>query len=154
MPAFYVLDEYGVPDVVQRLHWDQQRAQELGLPAPYDYGQMRTCWLSHLVTNWMGDDAWLWRLSSEVRRFNFMGDTHWCTGEVTAKRIEGEHCVVDLEIRATNQRGEVTTPGLATVILPSRVNGPVTLPKPPAELAQRGGEMAAESAARQQLGTG
>ncbi|RYG28150.1 acyl dehydratase, partial [bacterium] len=30
------------------------------------------------------------------------------------------HALVDLEIWGENQRGEITTPGLATVILPSR----------------------------------
>ncbi len=30
-----------------------------------------------------------------------------------------------------NQRGEVTTPGHATVLLPSREHGPVRLPDPP-----------------------
>jgi hypothetical protein len=31
----------------------------------------------------------------------------------------------------TNQRGEVTTPGHATMLLPSRERGPVRLPEPP-----------------------
>jgi hypothetical protein len=30
-----------------------------------------------------------------------------------------------------NQRGETTTPGHATVLLPSREHGPVRLPAPP-----------------------
>ena len=30
-----------------------------------------------------------------------------------------------------NQRGEVTTPGHATILLPSREHGPVRLPDPP-----------------------
>ena len=96
MPAFYVEDKYGVPDVVQRVHWDHDRAQQLGLPTSYDYGQMRTSWLVHLVTSWMGDDAWLWKLSCQSRAFNFMGDTTICTGKIVDKRIDGVHHVVDL----------------------------------------------------------
>jgi acyl dehydratase len=138
MPAFFVVDAYGVPDVVQRVHWDHARATQLGLPTSYDYGQMRTSWLIHLVTNWMGDDAWLWQLDCQSRAFNFMGDTTICTGEVTAKRIEDGHHVVDLRLAGTNQRGEVTAPGTATVILPSRAAGPVVLPTPPAEMVNRG----------------
>jgi hypothetical protein len=145
MPNFYAEDEYGVPDVMQRLHWDPKRAEDLGLPAPYDYGQMRTCWLSHLLTNWVGDDGWLWRLSNQMRDFNFIGDTTTCTGTVTAKRVEGEHRVVDIELAATNQRGKVTAPGEATVILPSREGGPVVLPRPPEEIVQRGHEMAQQA---------
>jgi len=38
---------------------------------------------------------------------------------------------VELELQATNQRGEVTTPGHATLLLPSREHGPVRLPDPP-----------------------
>jgi acyl dehydratase len=137
MGAFYLDDEYGVPDIVQRLHWDQARAEAIGLPAPYDYGQMRTAWLAHVVTNWMGDDAWLWQLSNQLRKFNFLGDTHWCTGTVTGKDREGSHAVVDLELSATNQRGEVTAPGRARVILPSRAEGPVQVPAPPPDVARR-----------------
>lgn len=138
MPAFFVEDAYGVPDVVQRVHWDHDRATALGLPTSYDYGQMRTSWLIHLITNWMGDDAWLWRLDCQSRAFNFMGDTTICSGEVTGKRIDAGHHVVDIRVAGTNQRNEVTAPGSATVILPSREYGPVVLPHPPSELLERG----------------
>ena len=148
MPAFYTPDEYGVPQVVQRLHWDDRRARDLGLPAPYDYGQMRACWLTQLVTNWMGDEGWLWKFSCQARGFNFHGDVHRCTGTVTDTRREGPHRVVDLELAATDQRGRVTTPGAATVILPSRESGPVRLPAPPDDLAERGVAMAASAAER------
>ncbi len=85
MPAFYQPDEYGVPDVVQRLHWDAERAKALGIPAPYDYGQMRAAWISHLLTNWIGDDGWLAEMELQLRGFNYHGDIHTCTGAVTAK---------------------------------------------------------------------
>jgi hypothetical protein len=45
---------------------------------------------------------------------------------------EGGRPAVDLDIACTNQRGEVTTPGHATVLLPSHERGPVRLPDPPA----------------------
>lgn len=143
MPKFYTPDEYGVPDVVQRLHWDSEWAANLGLPAPYDYGQMRALWLSHLVTNWIGDDGWLWKLSCELRGFNFLGDTQWCTGVVTGRSEVDDHCIVELAIRATNQRGEVTTPGTATVILPSKRRGPVCLPVPGRDLRGYAAEVVA-----------
>lgn len=152
MPAFYVPDEWGVPDVVQRVHWDHQRATSLGLPTSYDYGQMRTSWLIHLVTNWMGDDAWLWKLSCQSRAFNFMGDTTICTGKVVGKdMIEGRPCV-ELELASTNQRGENTAPGSAVVILPSREQGPVVLPWPEPEMARRGAEILQGAADRARSG--
>jgi acyl dehydratase len=148
MPAFFVPDRFGVPDVVQRVHWDHDRAQELGLPTSYDYGQMRTSWLIHLVTNWMGNDAWLWKLTCQSRAFNFMGDATICTGTVVDKRMEGEHHLVELQLAGTNQRGDVTVPGTATVILPSRSTGPVLLPTPPLGDLKRGARMLQSAADR------
>jgi acyl dehydratase len=148
MPAFYVEDRYGVPDVVQRVHWDHDRAQSLGLPTSYDYGQMRTSWLIHLVTNWMGDDAWLWKLTCQSRAFNFMGDTTICTGKVVAKYVDGPHHIVDLELASTNQRGDNTAPGTASVILPSRAGGPIVLPTPDLQIRLRSSAILQEASAR------
>jgi hypothetical protein len=38
---------------------------------------------------------------------------------------------VDIDLRADNQRGQLTTPGHATILLPSHQHGPVRLPEPP-----------------------
>ena len=38
---------------------------------------------------------------------------------------------VDVDLEMMNQRGEVTTPGHASILLPSREHGPVRLPDPP-----------------------
>ena len=136
-PGLYPPNGLNVPDTVQRLHWEPARAQELGLPTSYDYGALREVWLTHLVTDWMGDDAWLWKFECQHRRFNFIGDTSWLTGEVVSKeQVETEAGVrseVHLELRITNQRGVVTSPGTAVVLLPSREHGDVVLPDPPAD---------------------
>ena len=61
-----------------------------------------------------------------------MGDTQWLGGRVVRKYLaEGDRPAVDLELWARNQRDEVTTPGTATILLPSREHGPVRLPDPP-----------------------
>jgi acyl dehydratase len=132
-PGLYPPNELNVPDTVQRLHWEPKRAQQLGLPTSYDYGAMREIWMMHAVTDWMGDDAWLWTLRCEHRKFNYIGDLTWVTGTVTDKRVQDGHPVVDIDLACTNQRGQVTSPGSATVILPSREHGPVVLPTPPAD---------------------
>ena len=77
----------------------------------------------------MGDDAWLWKLDCQFRRFNFVGDTHWMTRARHAQvpRAEGDRPAVDLELEGRNQRDELTTPGHASVLLPSREHGPVRL---------------------------
>jgi acyl dehydratase len=147
MPAFYQPDEYGVPDVVQRLHWDPKRAQALGIPAPYDYGQMRAAWVSHSLTNWIGDDGWLAEMDLQLRGFNYHGDIHRCTGTVTAKGA-GPTEAVSLEVFATNQRDEATTKGTAKVILPSRDTGAVALPVPDEALRRRGAQVVSRISGR------
>lgn len=97
--------------------------------------------MTHYLTDWMGDDGWLVRQYDEMRKFNFIGDVQIITGEVVGKRIENGNALVDVEFRATSQRGEVTAPATATVALPSRELGPVILPQPDEELRRKGAAM-------------
>ena len=131
VPSFFTPDDLNIPDVQQRVHWDPEWAKRAGNPAIYDYGRMRETWLIHLCTDWMGDDAWLWKLDCEFRRFNYVGDTHWMRGRVTRTYLAEAGPAVDLDIWGENQRGETTTPGHATILLPSREHGEVRLPEPP-----------------------
>jgi acyl dehydratase len=132
IPRFFHRDDQNVPDVMQRVHWDPEWARRAGNPTTYDYGRMRETWLIHLCTDWMGDDAWLWKLECEFRGFNYVGDTHHLTGTIVRKYLaDGDRPAVDLELAATNQRGVVTTPGTATILLPSQEHGPVRLPDAP-----------------------
>ena len=139
-PGLFPPNRLNIPDTVQRLHWEPERAQDLGLPTSYDYGGLRETWLCHLITDWMGDDAWLWKFECQHRRFNFIGDTSWLTGEVVDKRQvdtdDGVRSEVHVTMRVTNQRGVVTSPGKAVVLLPSREHGEVRLPRPPARDVQ------------------
>lgn len=120
-PAGFSVDpQTGVPDVVERVHWDDRWAKQIGAPGAYDYGPQRISWLSHLMTNWIGDDGFLKKLDAQLRRFNIHGDTTWCKGRVTNKYAQGGEYLVECEIWAENQRGEVIAPGHALVALPSR----------------------------------
>lgn len=134
MPRFFHRDPQGIWDVMQRVHWDPEFARKSGNPTTFDYGRMRENWLIHACTDWMGDDAWLMRLRVEFRKFNYVGDLQVITGTITDKRLiedgAGIHPAVDVDLVSTNQRGEVTAPGSATILLPSREHGPVALPVP------------------------
>src|SRR4029077_20030264 len=101
-------------------HHRESVAKEVGVPGTYDYGPQRSAWMASMVTNWMGDAAFLKRVRTEMRRFNTMGDSTWCRGTVTRKYEKDGFALIDIEIKGENQRKEVTTPGLATVMLPSR----------------------------------
>jgi acyl dehydratase len=134
-PGLYPKNSRNIPDTVQRLHWDPERASELGIPMSYDYGGMRETWLTHALTDWMGDDGWLFKLRCEHRKFNYIGDTTWVRGRVTDKlEVDGRN-EVHVELGCWNQRGEQTTPATAVVLLPTR-DRPVELPQPPADSIQ------------------
>lgn len=142
IPAFYIKNEYGVPDVAQRLHWDPLWAQAIGNPMAYDYGVMRENYLYHYLTDWAGDDGIVTHVHDEIRKFNYMGDTQIVTGEVTGKREEGGQCLVDVAVRFTNQREEETVKATATIALPKK--GKVALfPEVPRDLAERAAQMMA-----------
>ncbi len=134
---FYVNDEFGVPDVAQRLHWSSAWAQAIGNPMAYDYGVMRECHFHHYLTDWAGDDAFIERQHDEIRKFNYMGDVQFLSGEVTDKRIEDGRCLVDVSMKMTNQRGVDTTFGQATISLPSRADGSAALPVAPQDLKRK-----------------
>ncbi len=119
-PALGIPNEFGSPEPPERVHWDEPFARAVGVPGAYDYGPERVAWLGHLVTNWMGDRGQLRRLNVQVRRHNLIGDVTRCRGVVTGKTDDEDEALVQLELHAVNQRGEITAGGTATVTLPRR----------------------------------
>ncbi len=106
---------------IYAVHYNQHAAQAMGVPMQYDVGFQRQCWHIHLLTDWMGDDAWVKSASAEYRSFVYLSDVIRLGGEVTRKYvdIDGES-VVDVRTHALNQRGDDVMPGKATIALPTR----------------------------------
>jgi acyl dehydratase len=126
VPKFYVRNELGFWDSAQRCHWDDEWAQRMGHPGAYDYGVMRTTWMVHLVTNWMGDDAWIWKVSASVRKFNYLGDAHLVSGVV--REVDRTVGTAAIDVTGENQRGEVTCDARIVVLLPPTGGGPARIP--------------------------
>jgi acyl dehydratase len=126
VPKFYVKNEWGSWDSAQRCHWDDEWAQRMGHPRAYDYGVMRTNWMVHLITNWMGDDAWIWKVSCSVRKFNYLGDTHFISGVVS--EVDPSDNTVTIDAWGENQRGERTCDARVVVILPPAGGGHAVIP--------------------------
>lgn len=137
---FYVKNEAGIPDVAQRLHWDSEWAKAIGNPMAYDYGVMRENYIYRYLTDLAGDGGWVYRQYDEIRKFNYIGDTQFISGEVVGKRQEAGLNLVDIKVKMTNQRGEETVFCDASIALPSR-GKPVVLPEPPLELKERAVKM-------------
>ena len=118
--------ETGIPQAVERVHWDPFMAAEIGMPGPYDYGSQRGAWATHLATNWAGDDGWVAEVYAQYRGMNFIGDTVWIKGEVLKKWRGAKTGIgyAQISIQGVNQRGDTIMPGHATIALPSRA-GPL-----------------------------
>ena len=134
---FYVKNEYGVPDVAQRLHWDPVWAQAIGNPMAYDYGVMRENYLWSYLNDWAGDDAIITNVHDEIRKFNYMGDVQKVTGEIVGKRQAHGNEVVDVVVRFTNQRDEETVKSTATIALPGKARPLPLYPAVPEALAEK-----------------
>lgn len=120
-PGLGIPNAMGIPDVPERVHWDDELARDVGTPGAYDYGPERCSWLTHHLTNWMGDDGFLHHHTTQIRHHNVAGDWIRIDGVVTDKSVdqEGNH-VATIDQTARNQYGDVSAIGTGTVWLPSR----------------------------------
>ena len=119
-PGLGIKNRFGIPDCPERVHWEDEFATVVGAPAAYDYGPERCSWMTHHLTNWMGDDGFLGNSYVEIRRHNPVGDTLYIDGEVTRKfEAEGRFCV-EITQSAVQQDGELSARGHGVVALPRR----------------------------------
>jgi acyl dehydratase len=124
-PGLGIPNLRNIPDVPERVHWEDDLALQVGTPGAYDYGPERCSWLTHQITNWMGDDAFLLRHFSQIRHHNVVGDWIRITGRVVSKDVgkDGES-LVTIEQQARNQHDDLSAIGTAIVRLPSRAADP------------------------------
>lgn len=113
------------------LHYDEHFAEGQGVGKPIIHGALKRQWLVQLMTDWMGTDGMLKKFSCRYRAIDYPrpmkttseaeeGETWWCKGKITKKYVDDGDHYIDCDIWLENGQGEVTTPGNATVILPSR----------------------------------
>ncbi len=112
-------------------HYEDAFAETQGTGGIIVHGMLKHAWLIQFVTTWMGDEGFLKNFSCQYRGFDHPrkmktmnepheGETWNCIGRVVKKYVEGDAHCVDLEIGIENGEKTITTPGTATVILPSR----------------------------------
>ena len=115
-PGAIIVDpETNIRDFPEQAHWNSL-SRSVGLPLGYDLGAARISWCGHLVTNWCGDLGEPTKLQVRLLRPNWLGDTTWIRGRVSAVADGLVSCVLE----ATNQRGEIHAAGTAEVRLPLR----------------------------------
>jgi hypothetical protein len=120
-------------------HEDRYLAPYRCQPLPFDFGIQRAQTPIRLLTNWAGDNAFVHRMYTTMRRPIFYGDAAVYQGKVIRKYVTEKtdaagrtvsYAAVAVEIVGLNQRDEVHCLGYATVFLPSATTGQPVLPVP------------------------
>ena len=102
------------------VHYDKDFAVEIGLLGIIVHGALKNAYLAQVVTDWMGPDGVLRKLSVRYRGTDVPNDALTCSGRVTKKYEQDGAHLVDCALTLENGQGEQTTTGTATVQLPSR----------------------------------
>lgn len=114
-------------------HQDEAVAREIGMPNAYDNGPQRCGWFGHVVTNWMGDHAFMRQLEVRLRRPDIFGDTIWIGGQIESLQQVGRVGVVNIHLGARNQLGDEVAIGSAKVLChraePDRPFDPTEIPE-------------------------
>ncbi|MBF9033337.1 hypothetical protein HKCCE2091_03720 [Rhodobacterales bacterium HKCCE2091] len=130
--GFYSRDAHNAWDTIQRVHWDKELADKVGIPMMYDIGPVRQMHVSNYLTNYAGDDAFIHRVRFEFRNFNYVGDVTWIDGEITDARDDSKlGPMIEIAMTGTNQRGKENIRAEATVLVASRTKGMPVLPDAP-----------------------
>jgi acyl dehydratase len=102
------------------IHYDKDFAQSKGLPCVIVHGQLIGCFLGQLVTDWVGEQGSLRKISCSYKSANFPGQTLICKGKVNKKYVEDSEYYVECNLWVENTKGERTISGKALVTFPAR----------------------------------
>lgn len=101
------------------LHYDQTFVESAGIPTVFAMGMLNAGILSRLVADYAGIEnlrKYKVRFATRV----WPNDSVICKGKITKKTAENGEDVVEGEVQALNQKGEVAIQGSFRAALPSR----------------------------------
>lgn len=102
------------------IHYDKDFAQSKGLPGVIVHGQLVGCFLGQLMTDWMGGQGSLRKLTCSYKSLNFPGEALTCKGKVNKKYVEDGTHYIECNLWVENIKGEKTVTGKAVITMPSR----------------------------------
>ncbi len=109
----------GANDEYVLIHMDAEYAKNTAkLPDVIVMGNLKLAYIANMLQDWIGEDGWLQKLGVEYRQMDVVHSTLTAKGKVAKKFAEDGKHLVDLDVWIENDG--VTTPGRATVALPSR----------------------------------
>jgi acyl dehydratase len=98
------------------IHVDIDFAKKFGFKDVFAHGMLSMAFLGRLTTSWVPQTQ-LRKLGTRFTSITWVGDEITVSGKVTGKREENGEKLVDLEVKCTNQNGQNTLEGSATVAL-------------------------------------
>jgi acyl dehydratase len=101
------------------MHTDEVAARDAGMASVFGHGMFSAGLLATAMTNWAGPGTVV-RYKVRFVKQTWPGELFATSIKVTAKRHEGDRCVIDVECNLANGEGEVKVSGEATLALPSR----------------------------------
>jgi acyl dehydratase len=98
------------------IHIDIDAAHEVGLPDVIGHGMLTMSWLGRLLTSWAPQRD-LREFGVRFTAITRVGERITCTGRVTKKLERDGEKVVQIEVKAANDAGEVKVAGDAFIAL-------------------------------------
>ena len=92
------------------IHHDELYAIRGGNDRVFAMGMMTAGFLSHMITDWVGDGK-LRKYRVRFARQVWPGDTVTCKGKITKKYTQGGKNYMEADVFAENQRGEKVITG-------------------------------------------
>ena len=103
-----------------QIHYDKDFAIGTGLEGVIVHGALKHAFLGDLVHRWIAPDGRIVRLACSYRGMDRPRVPFTLKGRVRRKYQQEGRNLVDIEVWGENPEGQSTTPGTATVSLPSR----------------------------------
>jgi len=98
------------------IHIDIDFARRAGLPDVLAHGMLSMAWLGRLLTNWAPQRD-LREFGVRFTTVTQVGERITCTGRVAKKVLRDGERLVQIEVKATNDAGEVKVAGDALIAL-------------------------------------
>lgn len=118
----------GLQENWQHLHFDRDHVrQHNGLRTFIASGAYRQALLMRMLTDWVGPEGMLRKLSIRHTYSTFEGDMMCFAVRVVEKSPQPSDRWINCEIQGSNQEGRQILSGHCTLLLPCREDRPVTL---------------------------
>ena len=103
-----------------QIHYDINYAKANGLPGIIIHGALKNAFLGQLMTDFIGLEGSLKKLSVQYRAMDEPGTPVYAKGNIKKKYTKDDENFLECDIWREDHQGNKTTPGYAVVTLPNK----------------------------------